>query len=41
MTGYGQEQDRRRSLEANFAEHLVKPVDLDALSAFIEGPSMS
>jgi len=26
MTGYGQEDDRRRSLEAGFNGHLVKPV---------------
>jgi signal transduction histidine kinase len=38
LTGYGQEQDRRRSQEANFEEHLVKPVDLDRLAASIESP---
>jgi PAS domain S-box-containing protein len=27
LTGWGQEADRRRSLEAGFDEHLVKPVD--------------
>lgn len=27
MTGYGQEEDRRRSQEAGFDHHLVKPVD--------------
>ena len=26
MTGYGQELDRARSVEAGFADHLVKPV---------------
>jgi CheY-like chemotaxis protein len=31
ISGYGQESDRRRSLEAGFAAHLVKPVDLDVL----------
>jgi len=31
MTGLGQEEDRRRSSEAGFDEHLVKPVDLEAL----------
>jgi signal transduction histidine kinase len=41
MTGYGQEQDRRRSREANFEEHLVKPVDLDALASFVQGSSVS
>ncbi|MBP3954471.1 response regulator [Gemmata sp. G18] len=29
MTGYGQEEDRRKSQEAGFNYHLVKPVDLD------------
>jgi len=33
MTGYGQEGDRRRSLEAGFDAHLVKPVDLNELQA--------
>ncbi len=28
VTGYGQDKDRRRSAEAGFARHLVKPVDL-------------
>jgi signal transduction histidine kinase len=27
LTGYGQEEDRRRSREAGFDQHLVKPVD--------------
>jgi signal transduction histidine kinase/CheY-like chemotaxis protein len=31
MTGYGQEEDRRRSKEAGFDRHLVKPIDFDAL----------
>jgi signal transduction histidine kinase/CheY-like chemotaxis protein len=31
LTGYGQDDDRRRSHEAGFDAHLVKPVDLDAL----------
>ncbi|MBI2826310.1 MAG: PAS domain S-box protein [Planctomycetia bacterium] len=33
ISGYGQEADRRRSKEAGFDDHLVKPVDLDALLA--------
>jgi len=28
LTGWGQEQDRRRSAQAGFDKHLVKPVDL-------------
>ena len=35
LTGYGQARDRRRTREAGFAAHLVKPVDLDALRALI------
>jgi signal transduction histidine kinase/ActR/RegA family two-component response regulator len=36
MTGYGQDEDRRRSQEAGFNAHLVKPVDLDELNEFLE-----
>ena len=31
LTGWGQENDRRKGREAGFAHHLVKPVDIDAL----------
>lgn len=31
LSGYGQEQDVRRSQEAGFALHLVKPIDTDRL----------
>jgi len=31
LTGWGQEEDRQRSLEAGFDTHLVKPVDHDLL----------
>ena len=31
LTGWGQEADRRKSKEAGFDLHMVKPVDLDAL----------
>ena len=31
ITGYGQSEDRRRSEEAGFDVHLVKPVELDVL----------
>lgn len=31
LTGWGQEEDRRRSKEAGFNHHLVKPVDPDIL----------
>jgi len=36
VTGYGQKTDRNRSREAGFDEHLVKPLDLDALAALID-----
>ncbi|GAB4054436.1 PAS domain-containing hybrid sensor histidine kinase/response regulator [Spirosoma litoris] len=32
LTGYGQEEDRQRAKEAGFDGHLVKPVDLGALT---------
>jgi PAS domain S-box-containing protein len=35
MTGYGMEEDRRRSRDAGFDHHLVKPVDPEALRAFL------
>jgi CheY-like chemotaxis protein len=31
LTGWGQEEDRRKSSEAGFDGHMVKPVDLTAL----------
>ncbi|HEY5956720.1 MAG TPA: response regulator [Polyangiaceae bacterium] len=33
VTGYGQESDREKSLEAGFHHHLVKPVDLAMIDA--------
>ncbi len=36
LSGYGQEEDRRRSREAGFKHHLVKPVDPDALIALLD-----
>jgi len=35
VTGYGQESDRRRTGQAGFHRHLVKPVRLDALEAVV------
>jgi signal transduction histidine kinase len=35
LTGWGQDEDRRRSREAGFDSHLVKPLDLDVLSDFL------
>jgi len=36
LTGWGQEQDRRRSKEAGFDHHLTKPVELATLQAVLE-----
>jgi signal transduction histidine kinase len=36
VTGYGQEEDRRRSREAGFDCHLTKPLAPAALAAFLE-----
>ena len=35
QTGYGQEEDRRRSRKAGFDAHLVKPVDPGALQVLL------
>jgi CheY-like chemotaxis protein/anti-sigma regulatory factor (Ser/Thr protein kinase) len=41
LTGYGQEEDQRRSREAGFVAHLTKPIDIEqlrrALAAFTSG----
>jgi len=31
VTGWGQQEDRRRAMEAGFDHHLTKPVELAAL----------
>jgi CheY-like chemotaxis protein len=36
LTGYGQEEARRRAKEAGFDYHLVKPVKPDALNALLD-----
>jgi signal transduction histidine kinase/ActR/RegA family two-component response regulator len=38
VTGYGQDEDRRRSAAAGFEHHFVKPIDLDALRGLLEQP---
>ena len=35
ISGYGQDDDRRRSKEAGFDHHLVKPIDPDSLLSLI------
>jgi len=36
LTGYGQARDKRRSREAGFDEHLVKPIELEELKALVD-----
>ena len=36
LTGWGQQDDRRRSEEAGFDAHLVKPVDFSTLLALLD-----
>jgi PAS domain S-box-containing protein len=35
VTGWGQTEDKRRAKEAGFDRHFTKPLDLDALTAFL------
>lgn len=37
LTGYGQDADRQRAVEARFDSHMVKPVDLKALEQALAG----
>jgi CheY-like chemotaxis protein len=37
LTGWGQEEDRRRSKEAGFDQHVVKPVEPAALENLLAG----
>lgn len=41
LTGWSQKEDRRKSLEAGFDRHLVKPIDLDVLKALLVGATES
>jgi len=40
LTGWGQQEDRRRSKEAGFDHHLVKPVDLAILKKMLAPPAV-
>lgn len=35
MTGYGDDADRRRSMEAGFDHHMVKPADITAVQEIL------
>ena len=39
VSGYGQEEDRRRALHAGFDHHLIKPVDYDSLMTLFANES--
>ncbi|HEV3166492.1 MAG TPA: ATP-binding protein, partial [Isosphaeraceae bacterium] len=39
ISGYGQEQDRRRSTQSGFHHHLVKPLDYSVLLTLMERPN--
>jgi PAS domain S-box-containing protein len=41
LTGWGQDEDRRRSQEAGFNFHIVKPVELAALEELLSAPIKS
>lgn len=41
VTGYGQEEDVRRSRDAGFDHHLTKPLATTALTAFVSAPPSS
>lgn len=42
MTGWGQEQDKQRAIDAGFDAHLTKPADPDQLDELLEqGPKMT
>ena len=37
LTGFGMEDDIRKSHDAGFKHHLVKPIDLNKLDSLIQG----
>ena len=39
LTGWGQADDRRKSANAGFNHHLVKPIDMDDLIKLVSGDS--
>jgi len=40
-TGWGQDEDRRRTTEAGFDRHLVKPIAVDSLRDILDAPAPS
>ncbi|HSE38324.1 MAG TPA: ATP-binding protein [Blastocatellia bacterium] len=41
LTGYGQERDRQRAMEAGFDYHFVKPIDFQRLESLINSLSLA
>jgi CheY-like chemotaxis protein len=41
LTGWGQPEDRRRTAEAGFNHHLVKPPEISVLDALLSDPNRS
>jgi CheY-like chemotaxis protein len=41
LTGYSHEEDRRRSSDAGFDEHVVKPIELETLKKLLASPKRS
>ena len=41
ITGYGQDEDRRRSKEAGFDEHILKPPAIDVLRTLLLHPNLA
>ncbi len=41
LTGWGQDEDRHRSLEAGFNFHIVKPVEFSALEKLLDGSQIT
>ena len=41
LTGYGREEDHRRSLAAGFDHHLVKPIPTEAILAILDATKPS
>ena len=37
VTGYGEEANREKSLEAGFDLHIVKPVELESIRSLLDG----
>jgi len=40
ITGWGQESDRKLTMDAGFDHHLVKPVEINELLSIVTGPSL-